>query len=427
MSTFIYFLIFLLLIFIGESVVIFFLYLNNGINMEQKIKAISIVFCIFFFCMFGCLMYSESTYYFKEVLNYKVSSVKYQEKWSELVTYTVEVYTGTDSKGKAHYRTEIRTRTDYHGPFWTATLENGIEKDITNSEYEKWSKCWGNENHISTKYGTAKFCDKKLDGKCFESYWDNSLKNVYPYPIISRYKNKLRKSNSVFKYSTGNHIFGDHPVELDNSNSLISYGVDVKNEDIDLLNKVNAYLGYQKQIHIITVLVKNRDINVVNDILGSWSGLNKNELTVFIGLDNYNNINWCKVESWTDNTTIHGMIETDIMKLRYLYITDLKDIYMKNIPNNWKRKSFKDFDYIRESTEPKFYIISFAIFIIFSITQMISSYVLKIINENYYTANKYYKDHNTQKSNVKRKRIKEKFNKEKNANVGNAYVKIRKW
>lgn len=421
MFTFVYFLIGLFILFLSGTFFMFFKFLNNNRNMENKLKTFCIITVICAISLFSCYFISESSYYFKEVLNYKVSSVKHQERWSEKVIYTVQVASGRDSKGNTTYRTETRTRTDYHGPFWYAMLENGKELSISESEYNHWRSVWNNEKHVSTKIGTAKWCDNKVDGKCFESYWTNEFKDIYPYPIISRYKNKIRKSNSVFKYSSNYENFGKHPVEQNNSDAIICFGTNVSNNDIELLNKVNAYLGYRKEIHIITILIANRDINIVNDIISSWQGLNKNELAVFIGVDNDKNIKWCYVQSWLDNTKLHGIIEDEIILSKKINIEKIKDIYMNNINNNWNRKQFKDFDYIRQSTELRYYVIGFIVFAIFSIIQMVACYILKTMNPNYYsvTENKKFAKTNSIKK-IKKVKIKD--------NVPeNKYVKIRKW
>lgn len=424
MPTFVYFLIALFSLFLVGTLFMFFKYLNNDINVEEKIKSLSTIFGIFILSLVTTWFFSESSFYFKEVLNYKVTNVQHQEKWSEKVTYTVQVYAGSDRKGNAKYRTETRTRTDYHGPFYYAILETGEQRIISENEYNYWSSIWDNEKHISTKFGTAKWCDQKIDGRCFEASWNNKFEDIYHFPIISRYKNKVRKSNSVFKYSSTYEDFGKHPVELNNADSIITFGTSVSNNDIALLNKVNAYYGYRKEIHIITVLIEDRDVNVVGDIINSWKGLNKNELVVFIGVDKYKNIKWCKVQSWLDNTKLHGIIEDGVILSKQFDSTKIKNIYMDNIMNNWERKSFKDFDYIRQSTEPRYYVIAFVIFIVFSLVQIIACAVLNNIKPKYYQTNGCY----YVKPKVKKKKtIKSNNDNQKSTSVKNGYVKIRKW
>jgi hypothetical protein len=132
------------------------------------------------------------------------------------------------------------------------------------------------------------------------------------------------------------------PVDQGNFTPVVNYGANLSDEDTMTLRRVNAQLGRNSQIHILFIL-SNKDQSVVTDILNAWKGPNKNELLVFVGV-NDNHVRWCEVHSWMDNTTLHGLITQDVLK--GLDIQRISNNLLTLVPQYWVRKEFKDFDYL---------------------------------------------------------------------------------
>lgn len=308
---------------------------NQKIRNNFIVLSVLMFFGLFLFCG---LMMSSITH--KEVRNFYITKISHQERYSKKIVYYVTVYAGKDSKGNSRYRRERRTKTEYYGPYYFAYSNSGMEYSITKEEYDKWKNIWG-EKYIKTIQGSATFFTKPLDGKYFESFFDGKFENVYPKPEVHLYKNVLRNSNSVFGYKYGDGI--KHPVDNGNTNGIISE-ISLTEKEIAEFANFNAIKGSLKQIHIITLITKNKANNAL-EMINKWGGLNKNELAVFIGVDNDKNIIWTDAHSWMDNTKCQNLIRDQIMMLKKFDANSIRNIYDDNI-KYWNRKEFKDFDYI---------------------------------------------------------------------------------
>jgi hypothetical protein len=150
------------------------------------------------------------------------------------------------------------------------------------------------------------------------------------------------------------------PADLGDGNAIISYGPAINYKDSMLLRQTNAYLGKSCQIHCMALLF-GPDYNrfVIDDILSAWQGPNMNELVMFIGLDTNNQVSWCDVQSWSDNTTIHAELRTKIVNMKKFDSTELSKIWLSEIPKYWHRKDFKkEFDYIKVPISIRWFLIA---------------------------------------------------------------------
>lgn len=293
--------------------------------------------------------------YYNEVWNFKVVKISHQERYSKVVSYTVQVPCGTDKKGHTKYRTETRYRTDYYGPYFNGYSESGNSFNISEENYISWKNRWENEKHLKTINGSATGFTTPIDGRYFESEFNQKFEDIFSRPEIHSYKNLVRGSNSIFEKTKGaSRYFKNHPTEDGNSSAYFELGSFIK--EPQWLNNVNAHFGNKLQIHIITIFLKEKESHsVVDQILTEWDGLNKNELVIFIA-SNGKNSSWVEVRSWMENTTLHGMLADSIMKEKELNGMKLASIYLDKIPQKWQRKSFKDFEYIRTSVSIPYYI-----------------------------------------------------------------------
>jgi hypothetical protein len=308
--------------------------------------------------------------YYNEIWNYKGVEVEYQMQWTthETETYkeacgTERVYSRKDSKGRSQYttRTKYVTKTRHftrkHGPYWFLKDENGDSTTIDESLYIKWKNIWNNEKQIGCHKGSSAGFDRSIDGPVFSCRWDNSFEKIMPLSSIHKYKNKVRASKySVMKFKSADEALQKQyprPADEGNSTPVFLYGapVSISSDDILILARTNAFLGARHQIHTILILFdSSQSMEVVSDIMNAWQGPNKNELITFAGIDKETKkVNWVKVESWLDNTTINGYITDSILGQDFnckLYSDTLKTV----VPKYWFRKEFKDFDYLNIET-----------------------------------------------------------------------------
>ena len=105
------------------------------------------------------------------------------------------------------------------------------------------------------------------------------------------------------------------------------------------------YIEYYKYPHKLYVLQGNKPIEVSEQQKIYWEGGNKNELVICVGLDSLNNIKWNNTFSWCDAPELEIKIKSHLNENEKLNIPELCNFIENNL-NSWKRKEFKDFDYI---------------------------------------------------------------------------------
>jgi hypothetical protein len=133
---------------------------------------------------------------------------------------------------------------------------------------------------------------------------------------------------------------------MDNIMPVLSYGKSFSGDDIDLLRRTSAQLGPRYLVHpILVAFGPDTSRAVVDDVLSAWRGPNKNELVTFAAFRG-NEVLWCEVHSWMDDTTIHATLRDEIMADKFS-AKRYSDLLLKYVPKQWRKKSFKDFDYLR--------------------------------------------------------------------------------
>lgn len=304
-----------------------------------------------------------------EVWNYKICAVKYQEQWTERERHTREVEDGEDEDGNTEYRTEVYYDTETYGPYWTSEDEYGSEKRIDSATYNHWKAVWANDKRTGEHKGSSEWPDRAITGGIFESYWTKDFDRIYPYSDIHRYRNKVRYSHSVFKLQEPTpELLKKYPRPADKGNTspVISYGdtkIKISDDDVMLLWRVNASLGVQSRVHAMLVVFWDEPRTIVNDVLVAWQNPNKNELCTFISLKADGTVNWVEVHSWMDNTELHGTIETGLSGGKFS-MKKYASLLLENCPRKWKKKDFRDFDYLRVEVGPGWKITSLILCII---------------------------------------------------------------
>ena len=113
-------------------------------------------------------------------------------------------------------------------------------------------------------------------------------------------------------------------------------------------NYINSVFGEKYQFRTFLLFYYNKDILVSEKQRSYWVGGNKNEFIICIGLDSITNkIQWANCFSWMDEPRLEVYTEQYINDQDSLDITDLGLFLEKQIPSEWKRKEFKDFDYMK--------------------------------------------------------------------------------
>ena len=241
-----------------------------------------------------------------------------------------------------------------------------------NFEYMCWR--WGfrmysfKTNHKNcVEGGGGEACDWNGD--------ENSTKTV---TITHRYHNPLKKSYSLFRSSgiskerVAELGLFDYP-KLDSYDEqkvlLVKDGVPFSN-DLEqaavALQRLNAFCGETSQIHVFMLLVPASDgIEFTACQKDYWKGLNKNELVICLGVSN-NMVRWCEAMSWSDNKTLELKIRSYFIDHPTLNLTPFVAWLRANL-KYWKRKEFKDFEYLKNGEIEGGYWILLSVSILFSL------------------------------------------------------------
>lgn len=338
-------------------------YVHLTDNLKEYLLAsygINLV-CLIIFCVI-----SYYNVQFTEVWHCKITKVEHQEKWTTEEWYTEEYVCGTDSKGNAEYCTRTVYYTETHGPYWYAYDEYGRSYSINYETYTTWKRIWNNQHLTGVHKGSSHGWDRAISGNIYEARWDNKFATIFPWHSFHRYKNKVRLSNTVFDGKIDKEVRQKYyrPADKKISDGLISFGSttfsDYDKWQFDILN---AELGPRHQIHIIVIAIDAQESPYLsNQIVDGWQGTNKNELCLFLGMKD-KQIEWARTFSWLDDTVLHSKLNHYCSQNPQFNAKKLSRHLLKIVPQHWKRKEFKDFEYLQTDLSWTF-ILSFSILIL---------------------------------------------------------------
>lgn len=288
---------------------------------------------------------TEST----EYLGTYAKRVVYYEDWNEYIHRTC---TRTYKVGKTtRVQTYDCSYVDYHPERWEMIDKDGGSFPISKKEYSKLVKEWGGKvvfKDMHRDYYTN-------DGDAYYIEWNGDEKSVRGITYPKTYENKVKVSKSIFKFEDISKKEAkelglyDYPDVADDyyQSPIIGYrGKDWKGER--MFQWVNGAYGSKYQIRAFLLCFYNKDISISEKQRSYWCGGNKNELVICVGLDSLTNkVQWANVFSWQDSPMIDVKTRQWLSSQDKLSIQALGQFLKANIPNNWKRKEFKDFDYLQ--------------------------------------------------------------------------------
>lgn len=305
----------------------------------------------------------------------------YYEEWNERVScrhpkYCTRTESYTYPCGKS---TCVGTRTvsyqcGYHHPYdvdfhpegWVMKMNTNRHHPIPRNYYKYLVQLWGNESFRDMNRGFH-----TIDGDAYYTEWDMKFNTIKPYSYSSPYVNKTQSSKSVFKFRDLDSLeiinVYDYP-KIINDRQINCINCD--NKDNLYLERYNSLVGYKKQIKIYVILFEDKPYSHSELQKIYWQGGNKNELVICVGDD------WTNTFSWCDDKSIEVEINS-IFNMDSIPLSDKLKQIDPLIQNNWKRKEFKDFDYI------KIYLTGGQLFWIYIITFLVSGGILvwAVLNE----------------------------------------------
>lgn len=317
---------------------IYVIFTKNVNHMKKLTLFFIIVLCI------SCNMDTE-------YLGHYVAKAVYEEPWNEYIHKTCHrtVHDGYDKDGHeiTHEESYDCSYVDYHYPQWYYIREDGHRVHISQKQY----------NILLARLNTpAKFVDMHrhyytIDGDKYETHFDGNRSHMWTLTESCYYKNKIIRSKSVFNFSkVDKKTFDewklyDYPSfdYFNDQNPII--GIQVPSSVVDSFRYINAYYGPKKQFRCYVMVWRNMPMEVSKYEQDFLVGGNKNELIVCMSIDNNNNVQWVNSFSWEDYQYLEVGINHLYENGEKLNLMKLNRYLINNI-NKWKRKEFKDFDYL---------------------------------------------------------------------------------
>lgn len=280
-----------------------------------------------------------------------VVSTSYYEPWNEMVTVTK---TRTVPRG---HRNVTETYTTHelrrHSEEFRYKDNLGNDKGISKQMFDEINQRMGNpepvfrdmHRHYHTEDGDA--YDRSFNGydSCMftltysESYWNPVKANPYTIFGYERMEKEEAGELGLFEYS-----------DIEESDQKCLLGLD--RPDIDRkIRELNARYGKVKQFRMYVLVFKDKGPEIAEQQKRYWCNGNKNEFIVCLGLNN-RKISWCRAFSWADNPILE--IRSRNWFREHPDVSDLLKYpdFIKSNLNEWKRKEFKDFDYLNVDLTP---------------------------------------------------------------------------
>lgn len=290
-----------------------------------------------------------------EYLGSMVCSVHYEEDWVELVT---RIETRTDSRGRSY--TVRKVDRIYHPEKYYYYTNIGSCYD-TNSDFysyigELWGlpsrrdKWMGHDIEYGVRFGSHYTIEDFENGEAEDPYY------CVPVTEAHRYKNKIRHSNSIFKYEKIDKeracdmgLIEYPPVDELDTPCILSDDYDVPAEAQEMFQKFNVLHAACCEMRLWVLLYRaDRGVGVSEYQRAFWQGGHKNEFVVCIGVGTDGGVDWARVFSWADDQTKE--VETarwlmDNPQFEWLEFYN----WLSGHIVGWRRKEFCDFDYINVS------------------------------------------------------------------------------
>ena len=315
-----------------------------------------------------------------EYLGGYINRITYYEPWDEMVEVT---HTRTNSDGETETYTTWERK--YHSERYTyVNNESKWEHHLSKKEYEKIKQRMGNKS----VFRDMKRDYHRIDGDAYDIYWDNTPEHLYDLTYEHLYKNKVKalQTNTIFRYSDlkENEISElgvyDYPsIDLMRQNPII--GRTVSDEDTQKIRYINAIYGAKYQFRMYILIYDNADIEISEIQKAYWQNGNKNEFVVCLGTQK-DSVVWCNPFSWCDSPKLEVLTREYFIENPKLDIKSYGDYIEKQIPTQWVRKEFKDFNYITVGLSKGQYIALVILMIIINIGISIFLVKNEINNEN---------------------------------------------
>ena len=299
----------------------------------------------------------------KEYWGSFISRIEYFEEWDEWIDQTCTRSCCCDSNGEncgtETYDCSYRL---YHPPCWQIITSTEEVVSISQSEYNRLTKFFGNQKFTDMHRGYY-----TIDGDKYSCDWMRDSIKAIPVTTVHYYENRIKVADqSVFHFQevdTGDvqkFKLKDYPGITDSYKQDAVLG-DYSN-DAKLANQkfkyINGLLGHKKEVRLFVLVFQNQPIDAGFYQEWYWSGANMNELAVGIGADYSRRVKWCHPISWTPAEKLKTDIKQFIISQDTLNLSALASYMQIQVDKQFIRRNFEEFDYL--TVEPPTWAIALA-------------------------------------------------------------------
>ena len=298
-------------------------------------------------------VFIASLEYDTEYLGGYITKITHYDEWDEWIhkTCTRQVPCGRDSKGHTIYRTETYdcSYRDYHPECWTYTDNYNREEYFYNKSY--FDAAMKELGHPKMVFRDMHRHYYRIDGDAQDYFYDGTVQHIRPLVWSETYRNKILASHSIFKFEDIDDEEADslglfrYPEVNDNDQAVI-LGFKAGKKVHKQYKYINSVYGSKKQFRIYVLVFRDKPLEISEKQKSYWQGGNKNEFVLCLGYNTKKGtIDWCNPFSWCDKP------ELEVATKRYFRDHPKMDLseypqWLENHLHLWKRKEFKDFDYI---------------------------------------------------------------------------------
>ena len=314
---------------------------------------------VMFALLFGITTDLIDTNYY----NSKIQKTTYFEEWKERVTYTETYSCGTTKTPKTCTRT--KTRIDYHSPQYVIKTVLGETKNINRNQYLRFKREFGakyilmnRSNQVSfgdgNKYVVTVTKDIPISmPHSYENYVAAAKSNVIHKKVPERDIKILLKEGKIREYpSKYTGIYGETLL-----NRVIDLTGKIHKNTLDKMQIMAMKTGLSKQANPIIYITKEPR-NIVDAVSQYWNMGKKNDIILFLGVDENGIVQWSDSICFTNNTDFKVDLENDFKGLDVFDdsgIDKVLNTFEKNILNSYIRKPMKEFEYLKENITLEWY------------------------------------------------------------------------
>lgn len=334
------------------------LFMITGSYYEWHVYALVVGGSMAFTGLIHWLMYRHRTRT-KEYLGSFIYSIRHDDAWVERQEYTERV-----SDGKGGYKEVRRVRYIPHPDEYSYETSIGNSYDFSRSEYDEICRLWGTSchhgqitgSHIKGGvrfYQTYEYDDLLCKLPTSDPFENRTVhRTMIPITEEQSYVNKIKNSNSIFRFedisrkSAAEMGLWDYPDNYGYDMSPI-LGLDVDGTTDEQFRLFNAYYGAKHEFRLFLIFFDSsqQGIEIAEKQRSYWKGGNKNEFVVCLGISN-GIVDWCHAFSWMDEPVLSVKIEDYFRTNPTLDLMALHG-WLREHLDEWKRKEFSDFKYIR--------------------------------------------------------------------------------